>query len=76
VNRKLNGNPDFKASTGCLDEFKSRHCIRRIAVEGEKLNTNNVVVTEYLKQLNFEIKKRGLLNKQICNIYKIMIRHV
>lgn len=62
MNRELNGNPGFKAGTGWLDEFKSRHCIRHITVEGEKLNVNNVVITAYIRLLNFKIKKQELTN--------------
>nr|XP_031848459.1 jerky protein homolog-like [Nomia melanderi] len=42
-NEKLKGNPNFKASSGWLEKFKSRHGIRELNVSGEKLSTDNVI---------------------------------
>jgi len=66
INRKLNGNHDFKASTEWIDKFKSRHCIRQTVIE-EQLSSNNVIITDYVKQLNFEIRKRSLTHDHIYN---------
>lgn len=46
----------------------SRPGTRQIAIEGEKRSANNVVITGYVKQLNFEIINRGLAHEQI-NLY-------
>lgn len=40
-NVKLNGNPNFKASSGWLEKFKSRHGIRELNVSGEKFSTDH-----------------------------------
>ena len=37
-NEKLGGSPDFKASSGWLKNSKSRHGIRELQIEGEKLS--------------------------------------
>lgn len=37
-NTKLNGDPSFKASCGWLDNFKNRHGIRELNIEGEKMS--------------------------------------
>ncbi|GFW64110.1 jerky-like protein [Trichonephila clavipes] len=38
LNEKLGGLVDFKASTGWLKNFKSRHGIRKLQIEGESLS--------------------------------------
>ncbi|XP_015276635.1 PREDICTED: jerky protein homolog-like isoform X1 [Gekko japonicus] len=40
MNRKLNGNPDFKASSGWLARFKSRHGIHHLGIHQEKLSVD------------------------------------
>lgn len=40
-NEKLGGPADFKASTGWLKNFKSRHGIRELNVQGEKLSSDS-----------------------------------
>ncbi|XP_067140340.1 jerky protein homolog-like [Centruroides vittatus] len=40
MNKKLGGNADFKATTGWLKCFKSRHGIRELDIHGEKLSAD------------------------------------
>ncbi|UYV74046.1 hypothetical protein LAZ67_11001968 [Cordylochernes scorpioides] len=40
MNEKIGGNPDFKASTSWLMCFKSRHGIRQLDIQCEKLSAN------------------------------------
>jgi ribosomal protein S10 len=41
MNKKLDGDPKFKASIGWLDKFKCRHGIRKLDISGEKLSANS-----------------------------------
>ena len=40
LNRKLGGKKDLKSSTGWLKRFKSRHGIRELDIQGEKLSAD------------------------------------
>lgn len=40
-NKKLGGTSNFQASTGWLKRFKSRHGIRELQIEGEKLSADS-----------------------------------
>ena len=39
-NEQLTGPKDFKVSSGWLNNFKSRHGIRELDIEGEKLSSD------------------------------------
>lgn len=40
LNKKLGGNESFVASNGWLYRFKSRHGIRELKIQGEKMSVN------------------------------------
>ena len=61
-NEKLGGTSNFQASTGWLKRFKSRHGIRELQIEGEKLSAAE----------SFKIKLRDILNQEnyaLKNVY-------
>lgn len=47
LNKKLNGPTDFKASTGWLKNFKMRHGIRELQIEGEILSGDSAASEEF-----------------------------
>jgi hypothetical protein len=61
MNNKLGGDADFKASTGWLKRFKSRHGIREIDIQGEKLSAD-VAAAE-----SFKISFKNLIEKEAFN---------
>lgn len=50
-NEKLRGPADFKASTGWLKNFKSRHGIRELEVQGERLSSDPIAAEEFKHNL-------------------------
>jgi len=58
INKKLNGDPNFKASIGWLNKFKFRHGIRQLYISGEKLSANCAVVAEFKEQFKFKIQSQ------------------
>ncbi|KAL4135498.1 hypothetical protein QTP88_007104 [Uroleucon formosanum] len=56
MNKKLDGDPNIKASTGCLDKFKFRHGIRQLDISGEKLSANSAVIAEFKEQFKLKIQ--------------------
>lgn len=67
MNKKLNGDPAFKASIGWLDKFKFRHGIRQLEISGEKLSANSSVISEFREQFNEIIADLGLVREQVYN---------
>ena len=64
-NEKLGGS-NFQASTGWLKRFKSRHGIRMLQIEEEKLSANSSAAE------SFKIKLRDILNQEnyaLENVY-------
>ncbi len=47
MNEKLGGAKDFKASHGWLHKFKSRHGIRELDVQGERLSSGATDTEEF-----------------------------
>ena len=43
---------DFKASSGWLHRFKSRHGIRQLSMQGESLSANPEAAEEFKKSLH------------------------
>lgn len=67
-NEKLNGDPNFKASNGWLDNFKTRHGIREIKIEGEKLSAANIeTVNAFKVKLQQIIDENNLTREQVYN---------
>lgn len=48
-NKQVNGPPDFKASGGWLSNFKQRHGIRQLDVQGEMLSGDSAAAESFLK---------------------------
>ncbi len=51
MNKKLGGPKDFKASHGWLHNFKSRHGIRELDVQGEHLSCDTSLQKTFKKIL-------------------------
>lgn len=67
-NSKLNGDANFKASAGWLHNFKSRHGIRELNIEGEKLSAASAeAVAEYRTKFLELIEENGLSRDQVYN---------
>jgi len=56
INKRLDGDPNFKASMGWLDKFKFRHSIRRLNISGNKLSANCSIVAEFKEQFKSNIQ--------------------
>ncbi|XP_025197548.1 jerky protein homolog-like [Melanaphis sacchari] len=68
MNKKLNGDTNFKASIGWLDKFKFCHGIRQLDISGKKLSTNCTVVAKFKKQFKFKIQSQfKLAREQVYN---------
>ncbi|XP_054008992.1 jerky protein homolog-like [Hylaeus anthracinus] len=67
-NKKLEGNPNFKASSGWLEKFKSRHGIRELNVLGEKLSTSNVAAESLTADLHKFLIEKGCALQNVCNV--------
>lgn len=67
-NAKLNGDPELKASSGWLDNFKSRHGVRELNIEGEKLGAASVETVNAFK-IKFQkmIGENGFTREQVYN---------
>ena len=60
-NKKLGGSDSFVASKGCLTNFKNRHAIRQLKLEGESLSADakKQLLISKKSSLSF-CKKRGI----------------
>ncbi|XP_033331182.1 jerky protein homolog-like [Megalopta genalis] len=66
-NEKLKGNPNFKASSGWLEKFKSRHGIRELNMSGEKLSTDNVTEENLTVDLHKFLIEKGYALQNMDN---------
>lgn len=67
-NAKLNGDASFKASIGWVDNFKGRHGIRELNIEGEKMSAASVeTVNAFRDKFKKMIDEMGLTREQIYN---------
>lgn len=65
-NKNLNGDVNFKASSGWLQNFKSRHGIRELNIEGEKLSAASAeTIAAYKKKFEELIAELGLTPDQV-----------
>ncbi|UYV73122.1 hypothetical protein LAZ67_10001884 [Cordylochernes scorpioides] len=67
INEKIGSNPDFKATTGLLMRFKSRHGIRQLDIQDEKLSANTQAAKHfkdfsYQKNLSMQLKSYQTAN--------------
>jgi hypothetical protein len=67
MHKKLDGDPNFKASIGWLDKFKCRHGIQKLDISGEKLSANSAVIVEYREQFKEKVAKLNLVREQVYN---------
>ena len=68
LNEKLDpNNQQFKASTGWLKNFQSRHGIRQLAIQGETMSANKESVESFTKTLSQLIEEKGLVLSQVYN---------
>lgn len=57
-NEKLNGEKSFKASTGWLNNFKNRHGLRELKIEGDKLSAASIDIVK-----DFKIKFQKIIDE-------------
>lgn len=67
INEKLGGPPDFKASSGCLKNFKSRHGIRELEIQGESLSSDVLAAEKLKKNFSEFIKNEGFTLDDVYN---------
>ena len=61
------GDQTFKASTGWLKNFQSRHGIRQLAIQGETMSANKDCLGDFKANLLQIIEEEGLSLSQIYN---------
>lgn len=67
-NGKLKGDSSFKASAGWLQKFKSRHDIRELNIEGEKMSAESAeTVAEFKTKFEKFISENGFTRDQVYN---------
>ena len=68
LNDKLNpGDEKFKASSGWLQNCKSRHGIRQLAIQGETISADKDSVGDFKAMLSQLIDDEGLVLSQVYN---------
>ena len=69
-NQELSGNSDFKASTGWLRAFKSRHGIRELQIEIETLSGDSNAANIFIKTFFNLMQKEGYTTDDVYNADK------
>ncbi|XP_069701118.1 uncharacterized protein [Periplaneta americana] len=67
LNKKLGGSSDFKASTGWLKNFKSRHGIRELQIEGECLSSDATFVNQMKQKFQDMVKSERYSRDDLYN---------
>lgn len=67
MNKKLGGSGDFKASTGWLKRFKSRHGIREIDIQGEKLSADTDAAEKFKEIFKSLLVNEGYKDNNVYN---------
>ena len=68
LNQRLNPSDQaFKASSGWLSRFKSRHGIRQLSIQREKMSADTDCVSDFKKTLSEFIEKEQLTLNQVYN---------
>ncbi|XP_054281171.1 jerky protein homolog-like [Macrosteles quadrilineatus] len=67
MNAKLGGNADFKASTGWLKRFKSRHGIRELDIQGEKLSADTEAGEKFKDSFASLLSEEGYDDNNVYN---------
>ena len=79
LNEKVNpGDDKFKASSGWLKNFQSRHGIHQLAIQGETMSANKDSVGDFKSSLSQLIKTEGLVlpvEKPFCIGRLFQVRH-
>ncbi|KAL4134894.1 hypothetical protein QTP88_006584 [Uroleucon formosanum] len=58
MNTKLKGPEDFKASSGCLHKFKSRHGIHELQIQGELLSADSSTDENFKQTFQLLVEKQ------------------
>ena len=61
---------EFKASTDWLEKFKTRHGIRNLSIQGEKLSAAEETVEPFIQKLHRVMEEKNLIPEQIYNANK------
>ncbi|GFV47509.1 HTH CENPB-type domain-containing protein [Trichonephila clavipes] len=67
LNNKLDSSADFKASTGWLKNFKSRHELRELHTEDESLSGDKNSSHKFKEIFLQHVKGEGYPRDDICN---------
>lgn len=67
MNKKLGSNADFNATTGWLMRFKSRHGIRKLDIQGEKLSIDTEVAAHFTDSFKKSLDKEGYKKTNVFN---------
>lgn len=68
LNYKMGGSSDFKANTGWLKNFKSRHSIRKLNVQGEMLSGDDTVAEKFKQVFLALLETEGLSLDCVYNV--------
>lgn len=66
-NEKLGGPSNFQASTGWLKRFKSRHGVRQLQIQGEKLSADSSAADSFKIKLRDLLKEEGYALENVYN---------
>lgn len=66
-NEQLNGPRDFKASSGWLKNFKSRHGIRELDIQGEKLSSDLAAGRTFIEKFIKDALEKGYSRDDVYN---------
>ncbi len=67
LNSKINRDQQFKASSGWLKNFQTRHGIRQLSIQGETMSADNESVPDFKSTLSQIIEDKGLTLNQVYN---------
>ena len=69
-NKKLGGSDSFVASKGWLTNFKNRHAIRQLKLEGESLSPDAKAAADFKKVFVKLLQEEGYSRNQIYNAHE------
>ncbi|XP_008183146.1 jerky protein homolog-like [Acyrthosiphon pisum] len=67
MNTKLKGPEDFKANSGWLHKFKSRHEIRELQIQGESLSADSSSAENFKQIFQLFVEKEGYSQDSVYN---------
>ncbi|GFT14431.1 jerky-like protein [Trichonephila clavipes] len=68
LNEKLGGSANFKTSTGWLKNFKSRHGIRKLQIEGESLSGDKNSTNKFKETFLQHVEEKGYSRDDAYNV--------